>query len=267
MVVALLASASARAAGPAVGADAVWDWYWQGSEAPAALASDEGLDSVYLYAEGGFDAKVTAAIERLRAAGVAVEALAGEYAWAQPGNHAGLVEFVERARAFQASAEPSMRLAAIHLDIEPYALNLWHRDRPRLMRSYLAALRAAHRAAGDLPVYADIPFWFDGARYGARRQILDAILRRVDGVTVMDYRDSGPEAIAAAREEVRAAAAAGKQAVIGLETGDVSPETVTFHEEGRAALTEAIAQIRGAYAGDPGFGGIAVHSAESLPSL
>jgi hypothetical protein len=33
------------------------------------------------------------------------------------------------------------------------------------------------------------------------------------------------------------------------------------------ALAEAIAEIRAAYAGDPGFGGIAVHSAESLPSL
>jgi hypothetical protein len=267
LIATLALAAPAYASGPPTGADATWDWYWQGADTPAATAADEGLGTVYLYAEGGFDAKVTGAIAGLRAEGADVEALAGEYTWARPGNHAGLLEFVRAARAYQRNAPPAERLAAIHLDIEPYALRMWDSDRPRLMRSYLRALAAATGAAGPLPVDVDIPYWYDGSRYGMTRPILDEILRRVDAVTVMDYRDSGTAAIASAREEVRAAAAAGKRATIGLETGDVHPASVTFFQEGREALTEAVAQIRSAYSGDRGFGGIALHDAASLAAL
>ena len=252
LIAALAIAAPARAAGAPTGADATWDWYWQGAGAPAATASAEDLGTVYLYAEGGFDAKVTGAIEGLRAEGANVEALAGEYTWARPGNHAGLLVFVRAARGQQVDA--------IHLDIEPYSLRMWRTDRARLIRSYLTALGAARHIAGPIPVNADIPYW-----YGPT--LLHRVLRRVDAITVMDYRDSGPAAIASAREEVRAAAAAGKRATIGLETGDVHPASVTFFQEGRAALTDAIAQIRDAYSGDSGFGGIAVHDAASLAAL
>jgi hypothetical protein len=252
LIAALALAAPAHAAGPPTGADATWDWYWQGADTPSATAANEGLGTVYLYAEGGFDAKVMKAIAALRAQGTRVEALAGEASWARPHNRAGLLEFVRAARG--------QRVGAIHLDIEPYSLRMWRTDRARLIRSYLAALSAASRAAGPIPVNADIPYW-----YGPT--ILHELLDRVDAVTVMDYRDSGPAAIASAREEVRAAAAAGKRATIGLETGDVRPASVTFFQEGRAALTEAVAQIRDAYSGNPGFGGIAVHDAASLAAL
>jgi hypothetical protein len=207
---------------------------------------------VYLYAEGGFDTKVTKAMAGLRAAGTRIEALAGEPIWAKPGQRAGLLEFVRVARA--------QDVDAVHLDIEPYSLRLWRTDRDRLIDSYLGALRAATRAAGAVPVNVDIPYWFD-------KPLVAEILERVDAITVMDYRDSGPEAVESAREEVRAAADAGKKVTIGLETGDVRPGSVTFFQEGRAALTEAISEIREAYAANPAFAGIAVHDAASLAAL
>jgi hypothetical protein len=248
----MIATLAIVAPGQPTGADATWDWYWQGAAAPAATASEEGLGTVYLYAEGGFDAKVRKAMAALRAQGTEVEALGGEPVWARPHNRAGLLEFVRAARR--------QRIEAIHLDIEPYSLRMWRTDRARLMRSYLNALGAARRAAGPIPVNADIPYWHGPG-------LLHRILRRVDAVTVMDYRDAGSEAVEFAREEVRAAADAGKKATIGLETGDVRPGSVTFFEEGRTALTDAIAEIRTAYEDHRGFGGIAVHDAASLAAL
>jgi hypothetical protein len=252
LIATLAIAAPAHASGPPTGADATWDWFWRGADAPARTAADEGLGTVYLYAEGGFDAKVTKAIAALRSQGTNVEALAGEPVWAKPHNRTGLLEFIRAARHEQVDA--------IHLDIEPYALRMWRTDRKRLISSYLAALTAAKRAAGDIPVNVDLPYWYE-------RSTIKEILSRVDAITVMDYRDSGPAAIASAREEVRAAAAAGKRATIGLETGDVHPASVTFFQEGREALTEAVAQIRAAYSGDPAFGGIALHDAVSLAAL
>jgi hypothetical protein len=245
-------AAPAHASGSPTGADATWDWYWQGTGAPAATAADEGLGTFYLFAEGGFDAKVTRAIAELRAQGTQVEALAGEASWARPHNRAGLLEFVRAAHGQQVDA--------IHLDIEPYSLRMWRTNRARLIRSYLTALGAARRIAGPIPVNADIPYW-----YGPT--LLHRVLHHVDAITVMDYHDSGDAAVEGARQEVRAAENAGKRVTIGLETGDVRPGSVTFFQEGRDALTEAIAQIRQAYAGNPAFSGIAVHDAASLAAL
>ena len=137
---------------------------------------------------------------------------------------------------------------------------MWGSDRGRLIDSYLGALGAAKRAAGPIPVDADIPYWYE-------TNLLKRVLRRVDAITVMDYRDTPDAAIEGARQEVQLARRAGKRATIGLETGDVRPASVTFFQEGREALAEAIAQIKAAYSDDPGFGGIAVHDAVSLAAL
>lgn len=250
LVALLLFAGTAHASGPPTGADATWDWYWQGEGAPAAVASNEALSTVYLYAEGGFDAKVTKAMEVLHAQGTGVEALAGEPVWAKPHNHAGLIAFVRAAR--------DEGVDAIHLDIEPYSLRMWRTNQERLMRSYLAALTAAKRTAGEIPINVDTPYWYETG-------LIRKILERVDAITVMDYRDSGPEAITSASEEMRLGNEAGKPVTIGLETGDVKPASV--FQEGRAALTDAIAQIRAAYGNDPAFGGIAVHDAATLAAL
>jgi hypothetical protein len=242
----------ARAAGAPTGADATWDWYWQGAHAPAQTATDEGLGTVYLYAEGGFGDKVIKAIAALREQGTQVEALAGEPVWAKPRESAGLLEFVRAAR--------SQDVDAIHLDIEPYSLRLWQTDRERLMHSYFTALTAAKRAAGDVPVNADIPYWYEPP-------IIRKILDRVDAITVMDYRDTADAAIEGARQEMQLARKAGKRATIGLETGDVKPASITFFQEGRGPLVDAITQIEAAYSDNPAFDGIAVHDAASLAAL
>jgi hypothetical protein len=78
------------------------------------------------------------------------------------------------------------------LDIEPYTLDGWRNDADRLpiMRSYLRALELAVRGAGDLPVWAAIPFWFDHDGYCLDgRSPLEHVVERVDGIVVMAYRD------------------------------------------------------------------------------
>jgi hypothetical protein len=54
---------------------------------------------------------------------------------------------------------------------------------------------------------------------------------------------------------------------VGVETGDVHPASVTFFDEGRAALVAALSLIRSRFGGKPGFDGIAVHHLESVASL
>lgn len=270
VVLACFAS-SASAAEPTatpqpLGADALWAWWWPTDDALVERAEESGFSRVYLYAEGGFDTKVRKAIAALGASGVEVEALGGENRWATT-QRDGMLSFVRAANRYQRSAPPGAGLAGVHVDVEPYDLPAWDRDQGRVAGSLVSSLRAAHRT-GDLPLSADIPFWFDGMRMpGSDRTVVEGIMANTDSTTVMAYRDSGPEVINAARSEVRAAAKLGKSTVVGVETGDVSPASVTFFEEGRAALSAAIADISSGLGDQPGFGGVAVHHLESLGSL
>lgn len=242
-----------------LGADALWAWWWPGQGALADAAEGYGFERVYLYAQGGFDAKVRNAIAALTARGIAVEALGGEQRWATT-QRSGMLRFVGAARHYQRSAPPGARLAGIHVDVEPHALRAWDRDPDRVSRSLVRALRAARRAAGPLPLAADIPFWYD--RGMARR-----VIAATDATTIMAYRDSGPEVVDVARREVRLAGELGRTATVGVETAEVRPRSISFFEEGRGALIEAIAGIRSDLGAEPGFGGVAVHHYGSLVAL
>lgn len=268
LAVALVAAVPVHAAGepPAdLGADAVWVWSWKGSAELTDFTVAAGFDRVYLYAQGGFDPHVRAAIADLGAAGVAVEALGGERRWAT-GWRDDMIGFVRSARRYQRRAPADARLAGVHVDVEPYGLRAWDRHPRRTRRDLVASLRAARRAAGPLPLAADIPFWFDGIRLGST-SLAEATIAATDAVTIMAYRDSADEVIDVARREVRIAGRLGRRATVGVETGDYDPPSITFFEEGRAALALALATIDSRLGVRPGFGGTAVHHYGSLAGL
>ena len=260
-----LASPAAAQEEP-LGADALWAWSWDSPEELAGDAAEDGFNRVYLYSQGGFDARVRRTVAALAERGIAVEALGGEQRWATT-QRADMLRFVRSALRYQRHAPPQARLAGVHVDVEPYGLRSWDRDERGTAASLARALGAARRAAGPLPLSADIPFWFDGIAMGRGRDLAELLMRRTDATTIMAYRDSGPEVIEAARREVRAATALGRPATIGVETDEVSPASVTFFEEGRSALIAAIAEIRAGFGAQGGFGGIAVHHYGSLRAL
>lgn len=242
-----------------LGADAVWAWWWPGAGRLAEEVAGYGFDRVYLYAQGGFDAKVRKAIAALGARGIAVEALGGERRWATT-QRAGMLRFVRSARRYERNAPPQAQLAGIHVDVEPYGLPAWDRDAGRVGRSLIKSLRAARRAAGVLPLAADIPFW-----YGPR--LARGVIAATDATSIMAYRDSGLEVIDAAAAEVRIAGELGRRATVGVETGDYDPPSITFFEEGRGALIEAIGEVDVALGSRAGFGGTAIHHLGSLADL
>ena len=248
-----------------LGADALWVWSWDDPAELSGFVADSGFDRVYLYAQGGFDRRVRRATTALTARGIAVEALGVEKRWATT-QRRDMLRFVRSARRYQRSAPPGERLAGIHVDVEPYDLRAWDRDQGRVSRSLVAALRSARRRAGSLPFAADIPFWFDGIRAGSR-SLAERAIAATDAVTIMAYRDSAGAVADVAKREVAIAGRLGKSATIGVETADVSPPQVTFFQEGRDALIAALAEVSTTFAGQPGFGGTAVHHYGSLVDL
>ena len=183
-----------------------------------------------------------------------------------------MLGFLRSARAYDRDAEPDAGLAGVHLDVEPWGLGRWQRDQSALVRDYLGAVAAARRAAGPLPLTIDIPLAFEtipAPRRSRDPNAAAAAIRRADSVALMAYRDDPARVIADSRAEIRMATRLGARAWVGLETAPAvgEPESITFFEEGRAALAQAIGLIGERFARTEGFGGLIVHQLASLRDL
>ncbi len=247
-------AAHAAPAGAAAPDDnrAVWIWNDPGTVDVNAIAA-EGFDQVYLWAPPGFsnDPAFAAFIDNAHSIGLDVLAVGGDPAWASdPGAWRGWAREVERSSTWDGAV----------LDVEPYLHPAWHTDREALLRKYLSGMRAADRQL-SIPMHVAVPFWFDEIAYKSSTA-LNKVLKQADGIVVMAYRDhaEGVDGILdLASEEIARAEAKGRSVVIGVETGAVSPDKVTFAEEGRAVLDAELDIVRTALGGSSSFAGTAVH--------
>jgi hypothetical protein len=110
---------------------------------------------------------------KLHAAGIASQFLLSENTWIFPPYRTNLltVHIQPKLIDFNAAAtNAAQRYDALHLDIEPHGLPEWGTNTPAWRKSYLLQLRDTFQAvrtyldqhgAQDIPVYADLPVWFD----------------------------------------------------------------------------------------------------------
>ena len=231
-------------------------WVWDGPvDGVILFAVEKGVTDLYLHAPPGFsaDARYQAFLTEAHAVGLQVQAMAGDAAWAkQSGPWTAWVDEVGAHGGFD----------GLVFDVEPYLHADWNtKKQNRLIRSYLAGLGQAARQAGSLPVLAAVPFWFDEIRV-KRTTLLKKVLAATDGIVVMAYRDhaEGIDGIIdLSSTEASLAASMGRRFVIGVETGFVGLDKVTFAEEGGAEMEEELLLVESAFGSTPGFGGFAIH--------
>ena len=110
---------------------------------------------------------------RLHAAGISSQFLLSENTWIFPQFRTNLLttHIQPKLIDFNAAAtNAAQRYDALHLDIEPQGLPEWGTNTPAGRKEYLFQLRDTFQAvrsyldqhgAEDIPVYADLPVWFD----------------------------------------------------------------------------------------------------------
>ena len=123
---------------------------------------------------------------------IKLRALGGDPAWVT--DHAA-------ALAWQQTVVSTGLFAGIHLDVEPYLTEGWTTDLQATETAFLQLLSKL-RAGSTLPLEADVPFWYGEYQVGTRN-LADEVLRRVNAVTVMSYRDTatGPNSIMAISQD------------------------------------------------------------------
>ncbi len=198
------------------------------------------------------------------ASGIRVHALGSETTW---------IDDVPAALRWESAALGTGLFDGVHLDVEPWLHGAWATvGQEAMLERYLDLLDRVE-AATPLRVEADIAFWLDQVTVGGGR-LDEAVLARVDAVTVMSYRTTvtGPDSITAlGAAGLDAAARAGKPARLAVETNHLGSDPVsrkqTFHGSTQAQLAAALAAVDAAEAGQPAYAGIAVHDRAGWAAL
>ncbi|MBD8870006.1 hypothetical protein [Nocardioides donggukensis] len=265
LVVALLVSAAPAAAkrpqpGPDVGPRAMWVWDRPSARSLVSFAEGQGVQD--LFVSTPFDLAGSPSLgwyrdleKRAARAGLRLHALGSETTW---------IDDPAAALAWQRSSLSTGIFDGVHLDVEPWLHPRWVADRDGVVADHLLLLETLVADTG-FPVEVDIAFWLD--QVPAPGGSLDeAILARVDAVTVMSYRDTatGEDSITAVGQSaLDAAARAGRPARLAVETNDLGSgpvaEKQTFHGSTRRAMAEVLAVVDEVEADHPAYAGIAVH--------
>lgn len=253
-------------------------WVWDDSTVTDADARDallnfanrKGVDQFYLNAYlllPNHPTELQTFINQASTISTSVELLAGDPTWALSSTHAVALEFARQAITFTHNITAGAKPAGIHLDVEPYALSNW--NDPVTLTQYLDLLASVQQDVSNsgtaLSFTVDIPFWFDAISltYRGTFQPLNRHVQSLtDRVVVMDYRDTatGTDGIIAhAQNEVAAGQSLGKPVIIGVETQKITPEKITFFEEGETAMETELAATAQQFQANPVFAGFAVH--------
>jgi hypothetical protein len=239
------------------GTRAMWLWV----DAPAAevvgWAARNGVSEIFVYVSpdaltNGDLGRLQQMKQRADTLKIKLRALGGETSWTT--DHAA-------ALAWQKMVVKTGVFTGIHLDVEPYLLNGWTSDPLTTQKSYLALLDKM-RTASTLPLEADVPFWY-GEYKVAGKNLADEVLKRVNAVTVMSYRNTGtgPNSILSVSQDwLTRGAVAGKRVRLGAETNPLPDCTYcTFYDKGSAAMTRELAKVDAGTRKSPAFAGIAIH--------
>lgn len=239
----------------APGTRAMWVWTAAAPADVVAWARAHGVTTVFAYVDRAPAAADTSRLQDLRRrcddAGIVLDALGGDPSWVT--DHATAVAWrrtVDRLGIFH----------GVHLDVEPYLLPTWTTQQATLVSGFLTLLDQLRE--DDSPIEADVPFWYETVPVGSDN-LADAVLDRVDALTVMSYRDTATgsnSTMAVSADLLRRAATAAKPLRLGAET-QALPDCAhcSFHGDSAAQFRTALAQVDTAARRFPSFAGIAVH--------
>lgn len=224
-------------------------------------------------------AKLRTFLSQAHTNGISVDFLSGDQAWATPEYRSVGETLVDEVTTFNAAGTAAQRFDGIQYDVEPYLLSSekagntldWNYDLATIWNTYLTLLidcqtkintyNTSH-ASALMRFGVTIPYWYNVNSGPVPRA--DDVMKIVDYVALMSYRDAGASIINSAQDEIVAAVTAPCQVYIGVETSHPTdnvdfPPSTTFYEEGNTAMETALAQVESAFSGYLSYDGIAIH--------
>jgi len=237
-----------------------------------AFAEEQGVNAIFLHVDretADFE-PYRSFVEEAHGLGIEVEALGGDPTWGLTDYRREIDSFLEWMDDYHRAAGEQAAFDGIHMDIEPYLLREWERDRADVVRQWMENVEylvAKAKQDASLRVSADLPFWLhriparDGGSLGAW------MVERLDRVVLMNYRNFaiGENGIVdLALPMIREGTRAGKPVLVGLETGPTDEgEHVTFFGKGTSSLLRQMQWSHIFLRWHNGYGGFSIHDYEN----
>ncbi|MGD8780816.1 MAG: T9SS type A sorting domain-containing protein [Ignavibacteria bacterium] len=203
--------------------------------------------------------------------GLTIEYLDGDPSWATYNQESGF-DRIQKVIEFNSnSLTEKEKIKGVHFDVEPYLLKqssgyqppYWDIDKMTVWESYVNYMDSCQalidNANSDLYFGIAIPRWYDSQNHVGVDE-LKRLQEKVDYVAIMDYNEKSSVIIRDAENEINNAEELSKKVWIGVETKEVSPETVSFYEEGVAYMESQLDNVYEVYGSNPVFSGFAIHS-------
>lgn len=123
---------------------------------------------------------------------IQVEALYGNPEWALKKNLKNLKEEVNTVLNY--NKKYKNRFSALHLDIEPQALENFDKNKNTILKEFVSNLKEVRKLIDshnkknkdDIKLNIDLPYWIKDIKV-SNKFILDDIIKYVDGISVMNY--------------------------------------------------------------------------------
>lgn len=269
---------NALASGDAPDTRATWLWNpWMFVEDEAAVLAfleTKDVNKVYVQIDRDIPKNTYRSfVTQAHARGIAVFALDGAPSWVAPKGFTNQNQLMNWLGNYQNGSLAQARFDGIHLDVEPYLYSGWNSNRAATVKSYQSLLQRAATSSAqlNLPLEADMPFWFDEIPYKntfGKGLLAEWVIANTDGVTLMAYRDSAPMIIEIVKNEIAMAERYGKKIVVGVETGTTDEGSIiTFAEEGEAYMNQQLDKVENHYSSSPAYEGAAIHHVGSWMTM
>jgi hypothetical protein len=220
--------------------------------------------------------------------GIAVHALAGNTDWGSQ-DYWHLPKAISAyVTAYNAGVAQNEQLAGLQFDIEYYNHETYEDDKNTNNSEYLgltnALIAQQLQQNSTFPLGFTAPYWFDNENGHApsvnfmdvtktpMQHLVDQLNILPNGyITVMAYRNTAKGndgVIKHAQQEIDyASEKAHTKVYVGLETTDVQPEKITFHDQPKSDIIKAISQIHKEFSAKPAFNGFTINDSDGLLQL
>ncbi|MGA4722116.1 amidase [Fictibacillus nanhaiensis] len=237
----------------------------------------KGVNTLYLQIDPNIQmSKYQQFIKDALKIGVRVHALDVAPDWIEP-NHKGPEQFMNWLANYQLKASNSEKFSGIHLDVEPYTLTEWDTNHEEIVNRYQDLLINTKLFANQikLPLYADIPFWFDEHFYSNNRfgkcSLSEWVIRNTDGISIManrNFTDGQNGILALTASEVRYAKKMNKRVVIAIETDQIDDAPyLSFSHLTQQDMYHTLTKVNDHYYKEKSFDGFAIHHYSSWKQL
>ncbi|MBD0384206.1 hypothetical protein [Paenibacillus sedimenti] len=206
-------------------------------------------------------------IQEASARGMEVHALGGAPDWILPEQQMKLYKLINWVKTYNNSVTAAEQFRGIHLDVEPYVMKSWYADTDTMLGLWRDTVSGfveeMEIETPGLIAGADMPVWLEKFNVpdglGGRTTLSNWMIRKLDQVTLMAYRDHASDIISSIATEMEEAERNGKPAIVAVETLPSSDATISYFEKGKFQMMRDLSTVGESLGNRASFAGYAVH--------